>query len=289
SRQFGQQILQRVGPACGNADGDDLGGLAARARSYLGRPGALRNFRNGRAPHFAFRRSLDLHDQVLADFLHVDRTCGARLGDKIESPQRQRFERGGSTFCAQRAHDNHRHLRFAHDLAEHFHSVHARHLQIQRDHVWLEVFDFFEPKRSVHSCAYNLDVAVPRQNLRNQFAHQSRIIHHQNPDPRTHAVAPIVTCARPSLATTLAMLRISTTVPSPRMEAPLTRSVATRWSSRALITSSSSPTSWSTTSPNLRSPSAVTTTNILFASLDSCVSPCRCTSESTSSRSWITS
>ena len=49
---------------------------------------------------------------------------------------------------------------------------------------------------------------------------------------------------RPDLAVTFdnrRKIEISTTRPSPRMEAPLIRSVATLWSSSALMTSSSSP------------------------------------------------
>ena len=55
---------------------------------------------------------------------------------------------------------------------------------------------------------------------------------------------------------------MSTTRPSPRMEAPLIRSVATVWSSSALITSSSSPSRLSTIIPSFRSPMEITSTKI---------------------------
>src|SRR6185312_1430351 len=55
---------------------------------------------------------------------------------------------------------------------------------------------------------------------------------------------------------------MSTTLPSPRMEAPLIRSVATVWSSSALMTSSSSPSRLSTIIPSFRSPIEITSTKI---------------------------
>ena len=55
---------------------------------------------------------------------------------------------------------------------------------------------------------------------------------------------------------------MSTTRPSPRMEAPLIRSVATVWSSSALMTSSSSPSRLSTIIPSFRSPMEITSTKI---------------------------
>ena len=74
-----------------------------------------------------------------------------------------------------------------------------------------------------------------------------------------------VTSARPRVKRSISaiMLRIRTTRPSPRIEAPLTRSVVIDWSSSALMTNSSSPSSPSTMTPNLRSPLLMTSTKIL--------------------------
>src|SRR5205814_10428579 len=105
----------------------------------------------------------------------------------------------------------------------------------------LELLDFLQPKCSVHSSSHYFNVTIALQNLRNQLAHERGIIYHQHPDLLTHAVAPMALRIRASREITLAIFKIRTTVPSPRIEAPLTISVATRWSSRALMTSSSSP------------------------------------------------
>src|SRR6185312_15096654 len=140
-----------------------------------------------------------------------------------------------------------------------FHAIHARHLQVERDHMGPELFNFLQSKAANHRRAYNFNVRVARKNSRDQLAHQSRIVDYQHAylGPVTHAVtASMASDARPSLATTAERFRIKTTLPSPRIDAPLTNSEGAMSLSRALITSSSSPTRRSTISPNLRSPIA---------------------------------
>src|SRR5260370_31279933 len=146
---------------------------------------------------------------------------------------------------------------------------------------------------AAHRRAYNLDRVIAFENVGNQLAHQSRIIHHQDPHWLSHAWPPAVPRARippvwipPTLNIALAgtaldsrpairgpvasarprvkrsiraiMFRMRTTLPSPRIDAPLTRSVVVDWSSSALMTNSSSPSSPSTMTPNLRSPLLIT-------------------------------
>ena len=67
-------------------------------------------------------------------------------------------------------------------------------------------------------------------------------------------------------ATTAGTFRIRTTVPSPRMEAPLTRSLDTMSLGSALMTNSSSPTSESTTRPKRFSAAPMTMTKLVFFS-----------------------
>src|SRR4051812_39439029 len=151
----------------------------------------------------------------------------ARLGYKVERSQRQRFECCACAFGRQCAYHDHWNAKPPRDLAQSFQAIHARHFQIQRYNVRTKVFNLLKPKSAVHCRSYNFDFAVPGKDLWNQLSHQCRIIHHQDSQFATHAVAPTI-CNLPSFATTLERFRISTTVPSPRMEAPLTRSVATR-------------------------------------------------------------
>src|SRR5437899_986635 len=136
-----------------------------------------------------------------------------------------------------------------HDLAQGLHAVHARHLQIERDHMRMQFFNLLQPEFAVHGRADDLDPGIAFDDLRDQLAHQCGIVDDQDSYRRAHADAPALRSALkssatldlPRRATTEFKFKISTTVPSPRMEAPLTKSVATKWSSSALITNSSSP------------------------------------------------
>src|SRR5208337_3809383 len=184
----------------------------------------------------------------------------------------------------------------AHDFFQRINPVQSGHFEVERHHIGRQVPDFLQRKIAVDRRTHDLDRVILFEDIGNQLAHQSRVIHHQNPHWLSHAWPPFVpracvsavaiptglafTCAmlesRPSiraLATSARprlkrsiraiMFRMRTTLPSPRIEAPLTRSVVIDRSSSALITSSPSPSSASTTTPNLRSPLLITSTNSL--------------------------
>src|SRR5256885_12118941 len=205
----------------------------------------------------------DLADQLGGDFFHLRLGGVARLGDKIECAQRQSFESGRGAGGGVRADDDDRQLVRAGDLPQGFHAVHTRHIEIERDHVRLELVNLAQCKAAINSGADDFDGLIALQDLRDHLAHERGVIYHQHADFFAHAVAPLsrgeaLAGALPSLLTTAAMFRMRTTLPSPRIEAPLTRSVATNWSSKALITNPSSPTSFSTTKPKRCSPMAIT-------------------------------
>src|SRR5262245_32379515 len=140
------------------------------------------------------------------------------------------------------ANQDHGKRRPAHDQAQRFHSVHPRHFKIERDHIRTQLFYLLQSKRTIHGGADDLDLRVARQDVGDQLPHQRGIVHHQYSDTFLHAIAPSG-IARESRESTAGTFKISTTVPSPRIEAPLTRSLAMMSAGRALMTSSSSPTS----------------------------------------------
>src|SRR5262249_58900591 len=151
----------------------------------------------------------------------------------------------------------------AHDEAQGFHAVHAGHFEIEGNDIRLQLFDFRQGKCAVHRSADNFNTGIAGQNNRNQFPHQRGIINNEHTDAFAHAIAPSG-LARERRERTAGTFRIRTTVPSPRMDAPLTRSLATNSPGRALMTSSSSPTIWSTRRPKRRSAAPITTTKFFF-------------------------
>src|SRR5215469_10367145 len=147
----------------------------------------------------------------------------------------------------------------AHDHAQGLEAVHARHFEIEGDHVGMEFFNLAKGERAIHGGANDLDVRIALEDQGNQLPHERGIVDDQYSHAVFHAMAPRGRDRdrRERIAGTL---RIRTTVPSPRMEAPLTRSLVTISPGNALITSSSSPTRLSTTSPKRFSAIPMTTT-----------------------------
>ena len=109
----------------------------------------------------------------------------------------------------------------ARDLAQHFDAVHARHFEIERDDVRAQFLDFLQADHAVHRRAHDFDRGIAQQGLRNELPHQRGIVHDEHADSFAHAVAPTAGILE-RCETTAGTLRISTTVPSPRIEAPLT-------------------------------------------------------------------
>src|SRR5215469_2167407 len=177
---------------------------------------------------------------------------------------------------------DHRNPVALHDLFQHVQPAHARHFQIERDHLRAEVLDLLQPKVPINGCAHHLNRVIGGEDLGNDFSHERRVVDHEHPNrfwahgsTSANAWVFLRVCerSRPEGAPsdsgavkrpiTAGKFMINTTRPSPRMEAPLTRSVAMVWSSNALMTSSSSPSRASTMSPNLRPLKRMTRTKIL--------------------------
>src|SRR6266481_5441041 len=280
-----QDILQRVGAAGGNSDGDDAARRKRRANSFFlerlivddgGREPA-----SGRAlGHFYFC------DQLIGDFFEAARGSVFRLGDKIDSAEREGFKRGVPAFFRMSTEQDHGERRAAHDQAQRFHSVHARHFQIERHDIRLKLFYFFQSKCAVHRGSDDFDRGIARENRGNQFPHQRGIVDDEDSNTLHHAMAPSG-FARERRDRTAGTFKMSTTVPSPRMDAPLTRSLDMISAGSALMTSSSSPTRLSTRRPKRFSAAPMTMTKCFF--LRGCVSMLRrrlSSSKRTSVRIW---
>src|SRR6266852_2181179 len=280
-----QDILERVGTAGGNSDGNDAARRKRRANSFfLNRlivDDSGREPASGRAlGHFYFC------DQLIGDFFEAARGGVFRFGNKIDSAEREGFERGVPAFFRMRAEQDHGERRATHDQAQRFHSVHARHFQIERHDIRLELLNFFQSKCAVHRGANDFDRGIARENRGDQFPHQRGIVHDQDSNTFCHAMAPSG-FARERRDRTAGTFKMRTTVPSPRMDAPLTKSLEIISAGSALMTNSSSPTRLSTSRPKRFSAAPMTMTKCFF--LTGCVSMLRkrlSSSKRTSVRIW---
>src|SRR5712672_1418107 len=167
-----------------------------------------------------------------------------------------------------RAEHDHRHGSAAHNQAQCFQAINSRHFQVERDDVWVELFDFLQREGAIHSGAHHFDGGIPLQDGGDELPHQRGIVDDEYSDALAHAIAP-KGVARERRERTAGTLRIRTTVPSPRMEAPLTRSLEIISVGSALITNSSSPTMLSTIRPKRFSAAPITMTKLRFFFLPS--------------------
>src|SRR5712671_3797379 len=161
------------------------------------------------------------------------------------------------------AEHDHRHGSAAHDQAEGFQTVHPRHFEVEGDDVGVELLDFLQREGAIHGGADHFDGRIPLQDGGDELPHQRGIIDDEYSDALAHAIAP-KGVARERRERTAGTLRIKTTVPSPRMEAPLTRSLEMISSGSAFMTNSSSPTRLSTTRPKRFSAAPITITKLRF-------------------------
>src|SRR5712664_2024523 len=163
---------------------------------------------------------------------------------------------------------------------------HARHFQIERHDIRLKLFNFFQSKCAVHRGSDDFDGRIARENRGNQFPHQRGIVNDEDSNTFCHAMAPSG-FARERRDRTAGTFKMRTTVPSPRMDAPLTKSLDMISAGSALMTNSSSPTRLSTRRPKRFSAAPMTTTKCFF--LTGCVSMLRrrlSSSKRTSVRIW---
>ena len=155
------------------------------------------------------------------------------LAMKSTAPRAKCFEGRVGAFFRMRAEENDGKRSAAHDQAQGLHAVHARHFEIEGDDVGLELFDFFQGEGAVHRGANDFDGGIAREDRGNQLPHERGVIDYEDTDAFAHAIAPSGV-ARERRDKTAGTFRIRTTVPSPRIDAPLTRSLANDVSGQGL-------------------------------------------------------
>jgi hypothetical protein len=110
----------------------------------------------------------DVRRQQLETIGHTD----LGLGDKVDGTELQRAQRGLGAAFGQGGDHHHRHRAQAHQLGQEIQPVHARHLDVERDHVGVEFADHLPCHQRVGGRADALHVALPVDDLGEQAAHQ---------------------------------------------------------------------------------------------------------------------
>src|ERR1700675_3972910 len=192
-------------------------------------------------------------------------SCGGvlRLLDKVNGAESQGFESGVGAFFRVSAEEYDGHGSAAQGQTESVPAVHAGHFEIESDDIGIQLVDLFQRESAVHSCADNFDGRIAGEDRGNKLPHEGGIVDDENSDAGAQGMARRGT-ARERRERTAGTFRMRTTVPSPRMEAPLTRSLETMSLGKALMTNSSSPTMLSTSSPKRFSAAPITMTKCFF-------------------------
>src|SRR5215472_10458683 len=174
--ELGQNVFEGLRASGGYADRDDPVWRSRGSRGFLGF--GLRASQHARF-QLALRRGFDLSDQFARGFSHV-RGSVFWFRDEVECTEPQRLHGDGCAFSAVGAEDDHGHGLPPHDLFQRVNAVHTRHFQVERDHVGLELFDLLEAERAVHRRADHVDGFVGREHLRDQLAHQRRVVDYED-------------------------------------------------------------------------------------------------------------
>ncbi len=187
-RESRQHLDQRFGAAGRRADGDQVAPTRAhRARRLTAGGGSITTFERSddRRPIDARpgpRRHLELADELVAHLdgaaYHVD----ARLLRVVDRTELERAQRGFAASRRQRG-DHHDWQRMRlHQLLEELEAAHARHFDVQSEHVWLEVLKLAPGGVAIERGADDLDLRVAAQDVAQRAAHQRRIVDHQHLD-----------------------------------------------------------------------------------------------------------
>src|SRR5438477_7773984 len=271
-RNLRQNKLQGVRTTGGNSNGNDAARRQRGAVSFFRRVQIFANNCRGKFAAHGALGNFYFCDQLVGDIFEVAGGSVFGFSQKIHGAHRQGFERGVAALFRMRAEEDDRQRSAPHDKAQHFHAVHARHLQVERNDIRLQLFNFLQSESAIHRCADNFDGRIARKYRRDPFAHERGITDDRDSDTFARAIAPSGV-ARESRERTAGTLRMRTTVPSPRMEAPLTKSLETISPGSALMTSSSSPTRLYTTRPKRFSAALMTIIKCFFRT--GCVSMLR--------------
>jgi hypothetical protein len=210
--QFRQHRLQGLGAAGRGADGDDaVGGFrhGARAGGLGGKHGVggQLGWRRQRAPcaardvaHVGSCRGAHGRDQVVAGVLEelLDPQLG--LGDDRQRAGGQRVHGRAGALFRQRGTDDGRRRMLAHDLLEEGQAVHARHLDVDHEHIGPLDLHLVQRIQRVGSNADHLDVGFALQRLAVDLADHRRVVDDHDFDSIAHDPAPPLQIARTGTA-----------------------------------------------------------------------------------------
>lgn len=129
---------------------------------------------------FDGRSHADLLDQFVGILAQTGRDRAIGLAHEIHRAQFERVQRHLGPALCERGDHHHRHGPQPHQIAQEGQPVHARHLDIEREHIGIEFLDAFARHIGVLSRTHHLDPRGRPQDLGQQLAHQGRVVDDKN-------------------------------------------------------------------------------------------------------------
>ena len=164
--------MQGFGAAGGGAQHEEkIGGQRQRLHPARRRPITRSNPRLGGADH-GIAQGLRGVTQPIGD-------AQRRLGDDLDGAQLQRPDRRVGTLLGQGRDHDHRHGVQPHQMVEKGQAVHARHLDIQGNHIGLQLLDQRAGLIRIVGGAHHLYAPVSAQQFGEQLADHRRVVDHQ--------------------------------------------------------------------------------------------------------------
>ncbi len=183
-RQRHEHFADRFGAARRRADDDQLFGTEqrivevrrGRAAAAAGAAAAPRMLRRRGLAHAGAGGRANLVGELLRVVEHAVANADLRLGDEIDRAQFQRAQRDFVAALGQRRHHHDRHRPQAHQLLEEVEAVHARHFDVERQHVRVVLLDEFARDERVGRGRHDGHVRLAIDDFRHQAADQRRIV-----------------------------------------------------------------------------------------------------------------
>ena len=125
----------------------------------------------------------DLGNQFFPQARHraVERTFVGSLGHIVVGPQGQRLQRHRGAALGERAeHDDAQMGIFAPNAPQRFEAIHLRHLDVQREHVGIQLRNPLQGDRAVRRAPTTSSGGILLEGVRDQAPDDHRVVHHQH-------------------------------------------------------------------------------------------------------------
>ena len=166
-------MVESLDAAGGGADEDDFLGGRIAGRTF--QHGDFRRMRSPRS-HMRPRGRLHLRDNFGLFGEQARLQVYRWLGDKIHGADFERPQRGIRAFLGQRGDHDHGHRAQRHQLLKKGDAVHARHLDVERQHIGVKLLDLLARDDWIGNGAHHLDFRIGGQHAANHVPHERGIV-----------------------------------------------------------------------------------------------------------------